>query len=403
MMRPAPASPVPVTGVPERIASLDALRVAVVAMVVVHHAAQAYGPTGSVWPVEDEATSDWFLPFFTVNAAVGLGLLFLLAGWFVPRSFDRKGPRRFLKERWARIGIPVVVIGLGLHLPLVYLYEERPPLGTFLGDLYEDGWQAIYLHLWFLGQLLLYSAVYVAWRRYAPPGGTARRLRRPPTNAAILGFVVALALATWVVRWWFPVDEWVPLLFVLTAEPANLIQYVSLFTLGIVASRNDWFRRLPTATGMVWLGIGVAAAAAVYALGSTELWSSGRATGGRTWEALLRTTLESLICAGLSVGLVVAFRELVTRSGRLLGAMAAASFAAYIVHLYIVVGLQVAILGVPLPAFAKFAVVAVLGVTLTFGAAHLSRRVPGVRVVLGTAPSRPDATTPARPATARSA
>jgi hypothetical protein len=29
------------------------------------------------------AQSDWFLPFYIVNSAIGLGLLFLLAGYFV--------------------------------------------------------------------------------------------------------------------------------------------------------------------------------------------------------------------------------------------------------------------------------------------------------------------------------
>jgi peptidoglycan/LPS O-acetylase OafA/YrhL len=117
---PAPSVP-RVEG--ERLIFPDVLRVAIVAMVIVHHAAQAYGPTGGVWPVEDEVTSDWFLPFYTANAAVGLGLLFLLAGYFTGHSYDRKGIERFLRERWGRIGVPLVVFVLGVHLPLAYLVE----------------------------------------------------------------------------------------------------------------------------------------------------------------------------------------------------------------------------------------------------------------------------------------
>ena len=84
----------------ERLVFLDALRVAIIVMVIVHHAAQAYGPTGGAWPVTDAAQSDWFRPFYTVNAGVGLGLLFLLAGYFVPRSYDRKGRGRSALGRW---------------------------------------------------------------------------------------------------------------------------------------------------------------------------------------------------------------------------------------------------------------------------------------------------------------
>jgi hypothetical protein len=78
--------------------------------------------------------------------------------------------------------------------------------------------------------------------------------------------VVCLALITWIVRLWYLVDEWVPLLFVFSAEPANLPQYVSLFVLGAVAYRGDWLRRMPTRVGAVWLGVGLLAATSVFTL-----------------------------------------------------------------------------------------------------------------------------------------
>jgi hypothetical protein len=105
--------------------------------------------------------------------------------------------------------------------------------------------------------------------------------------------------------------------------------------------------------------------------------------------SLLRCALEALICAGLGVGLVVLFRETIHRPGRLLVGAAGASFAAYILHPYLLVPLQVAILPVELPAGVKFGVIAVFGLLITFGAAHLSRKVPGLRVLLGTARERP--------------
>jgi hypothetical protein len=215
---------------------------------------------------DEAANSDWFVPFWTVNAAVGLGLLFFPAGYFVPRAYDRKGVRRFLKDRWARIGVPLLAFALALHVPLVYLYESQPAPGEFVRSLYEDGWTAVYMHLWFLGHLLLYSAVYVAWRQVADRSERSRRAWPLPNHAAIAAFVVCLALITWIVRLWYLVDEWVPLLFVFSAEPANLPQYVSLFVLGAVAYRGDWLRRMPTRVGAVWLGVGLLAATSVFTL-----------------------------------------------------------------------------------------------------------------------------------------
>lgn len=112
-----------------RLVFLYALRGLIISMVIIHHAAQAYGPTCGFWPVEDPATTNWFRLFYTVNAAVGLGLLFLLAGFLLPGSYERKGPRLFLKERWARLGVPLVFFILVVHVPLVHLVRRRPDPG----------------------------------------------------------------------------------------------------------------------------------------------------------------------------------------------------------------------------------------------------------------------------------
>ncbi len=369
----------------ERLIFVDVLRVSIIVFVIVHHAAQAYGPTGGMWPVHDQAQSDWFRPFYTVNAAFGLALLFLLAGYFVPGSCERKGPERFLRERWARIGVPLVSIVLLVHLPAVYLTGSRPPPAEFIHRLYERGWQPIYLHLWFVAHLLLYSAVYVAWRQVVARSGQAPGKWPPPNHTAIAGFVVSLALITWIVRVWYPVDKWVPLLWVLPAEPAHLPLYVALFVAGIAAHRGDWFRLIPTTVGMIWLGVGVIASAGVYVVHAVGPWSALMGIGGLNLSSLVRSTWETVITAGLSVGLIVMFRELFHRPNRLLTAMAAASFGAYILHPAIVVALQASIQNIVLAAFAKFALVSVLATVLAFFLAQLSRKVPGLRAMLGTA------------------
>jgi fucose 4-O-acetylase-like acetyltransferase len=272
-------------------------RDAYIVFVIIHHAAQAYGPTGGAWPVHDRAHSDWFRPFYLVNSAFGLGLLFLFAGYFVPRSYERNGPRRFLKERWAGIGVPLVIFALMIHLPLAYLFKSRPEPAEFIRWLYESGWQPLYLHLWFLCHILLYSAVYLLWHEL-------------------------------VVR-----SEQTP-------------------------------------------GVCVA-----HAVGE---WDHLMGAGGLNLSSLVRNAWETVICAGLSIGLIILFREVFHRRYRLLVAMATASFAAYILHLAIVIALQAGIVGLALPAVVKFALVAAIATVLAFGIAHLSSKVPGLRSILGT-------------------
>lgn len=198
---------------------------------------------------------------------------------------------------------------------------------------------------------------------------------------------------TWLVRWRYSIDEWVGFGLILPMEPARMPQYVSLFIIGMVAYRGNWLHRLPVRLGLVWLGIGVMASAGVVA---TQALLPGLVDdylalegGGRSWPALLRSTLEALIAAGLSLGLLVLFRCAFRRPRPLLATMAKASYPAYILHVYLVVGLQAGILSMPLPGLLKFATVAVFGVALSFGVGHWCGQVPGLRTVLGTKPASP--------------
>ena len=176
-----------------RLDFIDALRMTIVAFVIVHHAAMAYGPHGGYWPIHDSAQSDWFLPFYIVNSAIGLGLLFFLAGYFAPGSYDRKGAWHFLRGRWVRLGVPLGCFLL-VQLPVLYLLGSHSSALQFVQSLYDQAWFPLYAHLWFVAHLLLYSSVYVMWR-LAFKGSSAEPAYTPlPSHAAIVGFVLALAL-----------------------------------------------------------------------------------------------------------------------------------------------------------------------------------------------------------------
>ena len=138
---------------------------------------------------------------------------------------------------------------------------------------------------------------------------------------------------------------------------------------------------MPKVAALIWLAVGMIASGGIYVAYAFGWWKM--APGGLGLESLLRSNWEAVVAVGLSVGLIAAFRELFDRSNRLLEVMAAASFGAYILHPAIVVSLQTEIADLTLSAFAKFAVVSVLGTAVAFGIAHLARKVPGIRAVLG--------------------
>jgi fucose 4-O-acetylase-like acetyltransferase len=147
-----------------------------------------------------------------------MGLMFLLAGYFVPPSYDRKGAQLFLWERWLRIGVPLAGFVLLVHLPAAYVLAGMPAPAQFIRALYQRGWQPIYLHLWFVAHLLVYCLAYAALRQIPRHSeGSVGKLPLP-SYTEIGCFIAALAVITWLVRIWYPVDKWVPFLWIIPAE-----------------------------------------------------------------------------------------------------------------------------------------------------------------------------------------
>jgi hypothetical protein len=328
-----------------------------------------------------------------------MGLFFLLAGYFGASAYNRRGAATFLKGRLTRLGIPLAVMVLFVFGPIAYL-GHGGSFVAFLGQMYAKGWQELYVHLWFLGHLLLYSAVYAGWRLLVRRTGTPGQAeadtpvsvqRTLLINGLLVAYAIALAGVTYAVRIRYPLDRWRPLLFILPVEYAHLPQYVSLFVLGTVAYRGNWLRRFPTGSGLAWLGVGLAAALlyALRDLGLVRFLPGVRlATGGASRGSLVFSAWEALVCTGLCIGLPVLYRELLNRRpGKLFSAAIQAQYAAYILHVPVVIGVQALLLSLPLPLVAlqplvKFGVATLVGSVLSLGIGYLLRRIPGVKRVL---------------------
>ena len=76
----------------------------------------------------------------------------------------------------------------------------------------------------------------------------------------------------------------------------------------------------PTQVGTVWLTIGLVASAGYWALLLLAPDSGVTAGGGFIWQSLLYSTWESLICAGMVVGLIVLIRTVFRRANPVLAA-----------------------------------------------------------------------------------
>lgn len=361
-----------------RLYFVDNLRIFLTLLVIAHHAAQPYGPTGGSWLIFNPERADILGAFFATNAAFFMGLFFLISGYFVPGAYDRKHAKRFLQERFWRLGVPILFFALFIFPPIFYITQSRQlPFSQFFFEVYLGQGQIQVGHLWFLVHLLFYAVCYVLWRRVTVMFKPEQQAIGVPKHRSILIYLIALAIVTFVVRIQYPIDTWKGVLWIIPTEIAHLPQYLSLFVIGVMAYRHDWFRRMPTERGFIWLGIGLGAAFMryVYALMGRQLFSTRLlAGGGWNWRSLVWSTWEATICVGLCVGLLVLFRERVNTQGKLGKLLSENAYTVYLIHILIVIAIQFLVAPVAIAPLLKFFLVTLVGIPLCFLSSHYLRK-----------------------------
>lgn len=108
---------------------IDYLRSCITVLVVAHHSSLAYTTfayfdtttyINSTSPVVDNSRwigMDFFVSF---NDVFFMPLMFFISGLFLFRSKNKKGTKKFLYDRFKRLGIPFIV-GIAFIIPIAYL------------------------------------------------------------------------------------------------------------------------------------------------------------------------------------------------------------------------------------------------------------------------------------------
>lgn len=108
----------------ERFLYIDNLRLLMIIFVVIMHSAVTYSGIGS-WYYKEGGKLDLFSTvifgfYQSFTQGYFMGFLFLIAGYFVPSSYDKKGFSKFIKERLVRLGIPTLIYMLIIHPFIIY-------------------------------------------------------------------------------------------------------------------------------------------------------------------------------------------------------------------------------------------------------------------------------------------
>lgn len=366
-----------------RLFFLDHLRVTLTILVVLFHLAAIYGANGAFYYVEPPGPQDklaglLLLLFILVNQAYFMGCFFLIAGYFTPGSFDRKGPGVFYKGRLLRLGIPLIVFVFVLS-PIASLGFYQTPAG-FPHLTPPFTWQQLpsLLGVGPLWLLLYFCLGYVLWRRLRrTQAPSTERVDQPPSAPSVGLFTLALALVSYVLRIVVPFGLFIPVLGFPTL--CYLPQYLSFFILGALAFRRNWLQTIPGSMGKVGF-----AAAVVSTLVLLPLAFSGGTAflGYGTWQSAAYALWDSTFAVGICLALLTFFRRFWNRQTRLSRFLSQQAFTVYILHIPLIVGLALAIRGIHLESLLKFTLAAAFGVPLCFALAFLVRKIPFATRVL---------------------
>lgn len=381
--------PAPATREKPRLQFIDNLRWVMIVLVVSMHAAVTYSHLGSWYFMEDPQPSQAELVVFAAYQmflqAFFMGLLFLVAGYFVPGAFERKGAGHFLRDRALRLGVPSLLYMLVIHPLTVYwllrafMYHSYPTLTkSYLPYVTSGRFLAGSGPMWFALALLLFSFVYAVGRKLNPKLPASEKKAALPTNKQVTGLALAVGLCTFLVRIWQPIGT-----NILNMQLCFFSQYIMLFIVGVLAWRGDWLMRIPYRFGMTWLTavlvVGTLAWFGII-LAAIGTHTEPRLSGGWTWQSAALSFWESFFCVGVCLGLIVLFREKFHLQGKVARWLSDNCFAVYVFHPPLLIAITLALHGLDAPKLAKFVLATVLGVAVTYVASSVVfRRIPVLR------------------------
>lgn len=365
---------------------IDNLKVALTVLVVLHHTFITYGAPGG-WYFTDKTThTGAIIPmslFVAVNQSFFMGLFFFISAYFTASSLQKKSAARFTADRLKRLGVPLVFYSFILSPVLsyiVYRFAEGHQVTylQYLGGF--DGWIDFGV-LWFVAALLLFSLIFVLINSMIRP--QSQQLKKVPSAFSIIIFAAALGLISYIVRMVFPIG-WIlkPVGFQL----GHFAQYIGMFWMGIIASRNNWLNSFDIKTGRLfaWLSAFMIFAVfpAIYFIKESTHSSIETFSGEGYWQSLMYAFWEQFTGIFIMAALLIIAKHKWTGQSAVGKSMSRAAFGVYIFHPLVLISLSVAAISWPMDPAYKLLIVGPLAVTGSFLLSMMLLKVPGVNKII---------------------
>ena len=369
-----------------RFAYLDNVRSMVIFLVIAMHSAVTYSGDGGWYykegtsgtlPVLETVVFGLFQSFLQ---AWFMGALFFISAFLATKSFKKRGLRQFLKERFFRLGVPLLLY-IFIIAPLIYFIILR--IGD--GNIMER-----YIHfltnikwvvsssgpLWFVEALLLFCIVYVFIRKFFPNRETIRTF-----NAKSFFFVMIITgIFAFLIRLVAPLGtDFYNLQF------GYFSSYIALFVLGIIVGENNLFDYITREQNIKWLYttliVGILAWFAIMLLGGAAE-GNRYFNGGFHWQSLAFALWEAFVAIGFTIGIIAFFRKRLNINNSFTGVIAENSFGIYFFHAPVLIMVSLLLKHWMINPLFKFMAVTVIAFTVTLLFTYLARKIKPVGILL---------------------
>ncbi len=369
---------------------IDNLRLFIIINVVIMHLAVTYSGSGGWYYKDYEGIGQIAYVIFglwqSFTQAYFMGFLFLISGYFVASSYNKKGCTGFLKDRLIRLGVPTLIYMLTINPFIVYVQLagqwERPTFLKYYTDyIIQLDFVGASGPLWFAFTLLIFNCVYAIVRSLSKQSSETKR-KELPGFQSVLQLILLIAVLAFLVRLLQPIGT-----SVLNLQLCYFVQYIILFIVGIKAGRYDWFAQLQYSLGRRWLLTAI--------IPATIFWIFIMLTGGAledkldlymggfTWQSAAYALWESFVAVAMAIGLITLFREKYNYRTGIVKAMSDSSFTVYMFHAPIIIAISLALSHLQVSPVIKFFIALLTGLPLCFLLSYyVIRRIPILKKVL---------------------
>lgn len=384
--------------------SLGYLRAAVTVLVVAHHAVLAYvsfapPPPASLvtqprwwaaFPVVDKAHWDGFGLLVGFNDTFFMSLMFFLSGLFVWNSLERKGTRKFLRDRTVRLGIPFLaaaaIVAPVAYFPSYLMTGAEPAISGFLREWLALGqWPAG--PAWFIALLLAFDLVAAGLFALVPQGieragHILSAISQKPLT--FFGIVIGISAGAYMpmVHAFNPL-HWTafgPFAF----QTSRLFHYLAYFLIAVALGAWSRDRGLLSPEGGLVRYWGRWSFIALIVFALTTVGAIAVTTHPNPPTTLLVAANLGFVftCAAISFACLAVFLRFFRTRSLVLDGLRDNAYGIYLLHYAFVTWLQYALLGSVLSGLTKGMVVFIGALALSWAAVSALRRTPGVRRVL---------------------